>query len=83
MKYLVRFRNGSTDYVEANSAAEARELAESMFGGKVTRVLVCQERAQRNPPRAVREQPDEDFDEDEDEDEDAEEDEEEEDEEDD
>jgi len=43
MEYKVFFRNGSTDFVTAKSAALARQKAEEDFGGKVTRVVAVEE----------------------------------------
>ena len=43
MRYLVRYRNGSSDYLDAPSANEARKRAEKDFGGKVTRVEVVKD----------------------------------------
>jgi len=43
MRYLVRYRNGSSDYLDANSAGEARTKAEKAFGGKVTKVEVVKD----------------------------------------
>ena len=76
MRYLVRFRNGSSDYLDAESAREARDLAERDFGGKVVRVEVIQD---CNDEDEESDQDEDEDDEDEDEDDDKDEDEEEED----
>jgi segregation and condensation protein B len=43
MLYRVSFADGSSDYVEGTSAADAREIAEADFGQKVKKVEVVED----------------------------------------
>jgi hypothetical protein len=43
MRYKVFFTDGSTDLIEAESAADARDTARADFGGRVRRVEVVED----------------------------------------
>lgn len=43
MRFRILYRNGSSEFLSADSAREAKEVAEKDFGSKVSKVVVVED----------------------------------------